>query len=59
MFLVLIIVLYIVLYIIDEKLSVNELGGQRYIEFIFFYQMLLKSMIYNIFCVKLNMNIII
>lgn len=57
MFLVLIIVLYIVLYIIDEKLSVNELGGQRYIEF--FFLMLLKSMIYNIFCVKLNMNIII
>lgn len=43
MFLVLIIVLYIVLYIIDEKLSVNELGGQRYIEFIFFLLDVIKK----------------
>lgn len=42
MFLVLIIVLYIVLYIIDEKLSVNELGGYRYIEFIFFFDVIKK-----------------
>lgn len=43
--------LYTVLYITDEKPSVNELGGHRHIEPIFFLTSL-KNMIHNTFCEK-------